>query len=107
MLAKPTKIIVAGVPYTVSYHDSPVEVDLYKRQSLWGQIDYWTHTIRIYDKDNPPETILETLLHEVLHGLAEHLNLKTLKAEAGHEDLGVLALGLMDFLTRNNWISLE
>jgi hypothetical protein len=85
---------------------NPADVDIAKRQSLWGQIDYWTRTIRIYDNDSKSEDILQTLLHEILHGIANQLHLKALSDIANHDELDILALALVDVLVRNGWMAL-
>ena len=74
-------INILGRKYSIKYVNNPVEVDLYKRESLWGQIDYWTRTVRIFDNGRPVEDIFETLLHEIVEGLQEDLNLKSLKRQ--------------------------
>lgn len=104
MKMKPSSVIILGRWYAIAYVDNPAEVDMYKRQSLWGQIDYWTRTIRIYDAGRPIEDITETLLHEILHGIAEELHLKSFKNAANHDELDLLALALSDVLFRNEWI---
>ena len=43
---KPTNVNILGVDYTIEYTDRPSDVDMYKRESLWGQVDFWTRTIR-------------------------------------------------------------
>jgi hypothetical protein len=101
----PEKVNICGISYKIAYVDRPSEVDIHKRESLWGQIDYWTRTIRIYDNDQPVEDVFGTILHEVLHGLTSALNLK--EFEKNHDDLDVLALGLADVLIRNGWLTVE
>jgi len=54
---KPNKVNILGIEYSITYLDKPSDVDIYKRESLWGQIDYWTRTIRIYDNGRPEEDI--------------------------------------------------
>lgn len=104
---KPDKVNILGVDYSVTYCDNPSEVDMNKRKSLWGQIDYWERKIRIYENGRTPEDILQTLLHEVIHGIdtALHMNLEE-KADL-EERVDLLALALADVLTRNKWIDLE
>ena len=92
---KPDKVNILGVEYSITYVDNPSEVDIYKRDSLWGQIDYWTRTIRIYDNDRRLEDIFHSLLHEVLHGISSALKLK-LRDENMHDEL--------DVIFRNGWI---
>jgi hypothetical protein len=91
--------------YSINYVDNPAEVDIYKRSSKWGQIDYWTRSIRIYDNGRAIEDIWQTILHEVIHGIAEALNLSALNADEAQIDL--LALALSDIFFRNSWIRLE
>ena len=100
-IVKPTRINILGKTYSVEYVSNPVEVDIYKRESLWGQIDYWTRTIRIYDNGRQTEDLFETLIHEILHGIAEELKLNLNKNE-NHNELSLLALGLSDTFFRNN-----
>ena len=47
-MALPNKVNILGVEYKIFYFDKPSEVYIYKRESFWGQIDYWTRTIRVY-----------------------------------------------------------
>ena len=101
---KPIEVNILGKTYHISYVDNPAEVDLYKRESLWGQIDHWTRTIRIYEKGRTDADILETLLHEVLHGIAVELNIKALKGDDAEDIVGLLALALADVLARNGWL---
>jgi len=100
---KPDKVNILGVEYSIEYVDNPANVDMYKRESLWGQIDYWTRTIRIYDNGRSPEDVWRALLHEILHGISEPLKLK-LKEEAMHDELDLLSIALTDVLFRNGWI---
>jgi len=102
---KPQVVNIMGVEYTIEYKDKPSDVDLYGRKSLWGEIDYWTRTIRIYDGGGSDADIWERILHEVFHGIAEALKLKSLTNEDNHDDLGILALALTDVLFRNEWIA--
>lgn len=99
---RPDKINILGIEYTIQYVHTPSEVDNQKREALWGQIDLWDRTIRIYDNGRSGEDILRTLLHEILHGIGAALMLKF------HEDegeIGLLALALADTLNRNGWLS--
>ena len=101
---KPDKVNILGVEYSITYVDNPSEVDIYKRESVWGQIDFWTRTIRIYDNGRRPEDVFHSVLHEILHGIAEGLKLELRKSER-HDELDLLSLALTDVLFRNNWIS--
>lgn len=101
----PEKIIILGIEYSVTYVDKPSEVDIYRRKSLWGQIDYWTRTIRIYDVGRSKEDVWETIIHEILHGLDEELKLNLFQGDDGHDALCVLSLALMDTFFRNGWMN--
>lgn len=76
----PTTIKVIDIVYSIEYVDKPSDVDIHRRESLWGQIDPWTRTIRIYSKDNPPESVMQVVWHEIMHAICEKLHIKT---EAG------------------------
>jgi hypothetical protein len=102
---KPTEVNILGVIYSIQYVDNPTDVDMYKRQALWGQIDFWTRTIRIYDAGRKIEDIFQSIIHEVLHGICVDLHLKTFNDETNHDDLDVLALALVDMLIRNGWVT--
>ncbi len=96
----PNSINILGITYTIQYVNNPTEVDMNKRESLWGQIDYWTRKIRIYKNDRPLEDIWKTIFHEILHGIAEELHLNEIKENEKTIDL--LATGITDVLFRNN-----
>jgi hypothetical protein len=104
---KPDSVNILGIEYSITYCDNPSDVDRNKRDSLWGQIDYWERKIRIYENERTPEDILQTLLHEIIHGIdtALHMNLE----EAGdlEDRVDLLALALADVLIRNKWIELD
>ena len=101
---RPKTVNILGIVYTIDYKDAPSDVDIHRREAVWGQIDYWTRTIRIYDGGRSDIDIWETILHETLHGIAEALKLKSLSAGDNHDDLGILALALTDVLFRNGWM---
>lgn len=104
-MKRPKEVNILGIIYQIQYVDNPAEVDMHKRKSLWGQIDYWTRTIRIYSKDRPEEDIWETIIHEVLHGIAEGLHLKSMMDDKNEDELDILSLALADVLFRNNWFN--
>jgi len=100
---KPDTINILGKDYSVEYLDKPSDVDVFKRTSLWGQVDPWTHSIRIYAPDDFSEDeILETLIHEILEVVAEKLMLKQFGDKENHDELSLVALA--DVMTRNNWL---
>ena len=104
---RPDKVNICGIEYSIEYVDNPVNVDLYKRDSMWGQIDSWTQSIRIYDNGKNNAECMQSLIHEVLHGIADKLKLSSLQDDDNHDDLDVLSLALYDVFTRNEWFSFE
>lgn len=103
---KPTELNILGIKYTVEYVDSPSDVDIHGRETLFGQIDFWTRSIRVHDNGRDIEDIWQILIHEVLHGIAEALNLK-LNDEEMHDELDSLATAIGDTLIRNNLLNLS
>ncbi len=101
----PNEVNILGVRYKVEYVDNPAEVDIFKRESLWGQIDYWTRSIRIYRSNRCQEDVWESLIHEVLHGIVTALKISVLKDQ--EDAVALLALGFTDTLTRNGWLKVE
>ena len=100
---KPSSVCILGIDYQIEYVDKPSDVDIYKRESLWGQIDFWTRTIRIYDNGRGLVDVWHTILHEVIHGISS-----ALKLELDDEDkVDLLALGLTEVLFKNNWLNVE
>lgn len=99
---KPEKITIVGIPYKIKYFDNPSDVDINKRTAYWGLIDFWPNEIRVY---NPPEQCTEQttriFLHEVLHGIAEHMKIKSLQDDKNHDDLDMIATGLNQVLREN------
>ena len=100
----PEKINILGIEYSVTYVDKPSEVDIHHRKSLWGQVDYWTRTIRVYNKGRPKEDIWGTIIHEVLHAIDEQLHLNLFEGDEGHDTLDILELALTDTFFRNGWM---
>lgn len=101
---RPKTVNIMGIVYTIDYKDSASDVDINRREALWGQIDYWTRTIRVYDGGLPDIDIWGTILHEVFRGITDALKLKSLIADDTHDDLDTLALALTDVLFRNGWM---
>lgn len=103
---KPTELIILGLKHTIEYVDRPSDVDIHKRESLWGQVDPWTRTIRIYDNGTSIDNVWHTIIHEVLHVIADELKLEALTKEEYHDDLDTLALALVDTFVRNDLMKL-
>lgn len=107
MPLRPSSVNICGIRYTIEYVDSPANVDIHRRESLWGQIEYWTHSIRVYDNRIGDDAVWEALIHEILHGISANLHLKILQGDDAHDDLDVLALALYDVFTRNGWLTFD
>jgi hypothetical protein len=106
-MKRPSEINILGVRYQVTYVTNPAEVDIQHRQSLWGQYDPWTRTIRVYANQRPEEDIWQTVLHEVLHAIADLLHLKALTDNQNHDELDLVALAFTDVIARNGWMTFE
>jgi len=101
----PREMIVLGIPYQIEYCDNPADVDREKQEARWGEVDYWTRTIRIYEGKRPLTDIWRTLFHELLHAIDQQLHLELfVKRE---DQMDSLALGILDTLVRNGWLVLE
>ncbi|MFA6134452.1 MAG: hypothetical protein WC869_10610 [Phycisphaerae bacterium] len=106
MNLKPGLINILGKTYTVSYVERPSDVDIHGYKSLWGQVDHWTHSIRIYAPAGfEIVEILDSILHECIHVVAVELKIEALTDN--EEAVGLLGMALADLLTRNGWITLD
>jgi hypothetical protein len=105
---KPESLNILGIPYKVEYCDRTVDIDPEAERGYLGVIKYKEQLIRIYDNNCAIEFVWQNILHEVLHGIGEAINLKILKADDGdnekHNELDALARALTDFLFRNDLI---
>ena len=104
-MKKPTEVNIFGVTYKITYCNKVTDVDIHERKACWGQIDYWTRTIRIFDGGQPVEDIWQTIFHEVLHGITVELHLDKFSADDNHDDLDILSIALADVLIRNGWLA--
>jgi len=102
---RPDTAVVLGRRYKIQYYDNPSDVDVLQQKALWGCVDYWTRTIRIYAKDRAIEDIWETILHEVLHAITQDLNLNELHDD--EDTMTLLGVGLADTLIRNDWLRVK
>ena len=103
----PSKLNILGIEYNIEYLDNPSEVDTQKRVALWGYMDPWIRTIRVYKRDRSFQDIFQTLMHEVIHAIAEQLSLNVLDEEDNHPVIDQLAVALSDFLFRNKLITFQ
>lgn len=104
---RPTSVNILGRVYTIEYTDKPSDVDVFGRKSLWGSVDYWTRSIRILDNGRELSDIWETVIHEVIHGIAEELEIRSLKQDEVEDDIVRLSVALTDTLIRNGWLPIE
>ena len=76
---------------------------MYKRESLWGQVDYWTRTIRVYHNDRQNADVWQTLWHEILHAIAEKLHITTGNGKLQNDEnaIDLLATGINAVLQDN------
>jgi hypothetical protein len=109
---KPESLNICGIPYSVFYFDNVLDVDPDKREMLYGHHDLKTQSIRVFDKDCKNEFVWSTILHEVLHGIADITRMSILDingkdGEQKHNEIDCLSAILTDFLFRNDLIKLE
>ena len=108
-MIRPSAINILGIVYQVTYCDRVAEVDANESAALAGQIDFRRRTIRILDGGRQPADMLCTLLHEVIHGIAQALHLETFGGGApegeAHTDMDRLSLALADVMIRNGWVA--
>ena len=61
------RVNICGIPHEVIECEDKFDVDLH-----FGQIDYKTCEIRV-NKDISDENKIETIIHEMIHGILVHL----------------------------------
>jgi len=74
-MAFPTKIMISGSIYTVTYEDEIIDED---GEVLEGDSDFDDKTIRI--KKSNPKAMRSTIMHEVIHMAIAHAGLQELLA---------------------------
>jgi hypothetical protein len=100
---KVSDIVILGKHYKIEYVDKPSDVDIFKRDSLWGQVDFWTRSIRVFDNKNPDGDITHILLHEILHAIVTELHIDTVKNASDYEDIvDLISLALSEILINNS-----
>jgi hypothetical protein len=105
-MKKPESLNVLGIPFKIKYCDKLTDVTKNDRTTnIVGEIDHTDKIISIYDNGRSMNDIWETILHEVIHGMVELLHIKPLENDEITVDL--LALGITDFLFRNDLIKAE
>ena len=100
-----TTITICGIPHTVMFVKTTHETHLDKLPEghstfQTGEIDYLSCSIRIY-KD-PPERTFQILLHEIIHGIIAHGQVRGLMdKELVHDEASIqqLSVHLAETLT--------
>ncbi len=102
----PTQIKLFDVVYQIEYVDNPSDVDMFKRDSLWGQLDYWTRTIRVYKNDRQRSDIWQTIWHELLHAICTKLIIETEQGKLNNNEkvIDLLATGINSILMNNGLV---
>ncbi|MCC6454189.1 MAG: hypothetical protein IT328_04550 [Caldilineaceae bacterium] len=84
--ALPESVKIADLVYKITYVDNASEVDIHRRQSLWGQIDYWTRTIRVYKAERDHADVMQTVWHEVVHGICDKFHIDVSEGDLGSQE---------------------
>lgn len=92
----PKKIIILGTEWDIKIENSSSDVDVDKRNALWGQTDHWHKIIRINKRKESAMQV--TFFHELLHTLFT----KTSYEKHSENEVDQLAKSLFDTLDRNN-----
>ena len=107
----PTSVKIIDQIYSIEYVDNPSKVDIFNRKSLWGQIDFWTRTIRIYRPEGHSDfEVWNTIIHEILHGIIDGLKIEEiqkLKYDEEEHIVHLLATGINAVLNDNSFSFLK
>ena len=105
----PTRINILGTDYKITYVDKPSDASTNGRESLFGQIDPWTATIRVLvGSDRPRATLWRTIFHEIVHGIIQEYQITEVLdcCESAQERVAESMAGaLYDTLTRNRLVT--
>lgn len=88
----PNKIRIRKKTYSVTYQD---EVD---KGRSYGSVDFPTQKILIATKNIPESEIESTIIHEVIHAIANEYDLRL-----GEPTVLKLERGLFEVFRRNGW----
>ena len=112
MKSFPKSFVICGKKYKVEYTRDMVDADIDKRKAVWGQIDFHTRTIRIFkgkdDNARDCSDILDSLIHEIIHGIIQENNLFRTVISRKSEEMFVanFASLLADTLVRNRIVEI-
>lgn len=97
---RPKSVNIMGNRYSIRYVKSQIDVDRSREKHLYGQINYMSSSIRIFDNGQIGEAeVMSTIFEEVLHGIQEDLRITI-----SHNDLSRVSKALADLFIRNRWI---
>ncbi len=101
----PKTIVLFSKRYRMQYCENPVDVDSQKRQSLWGEVDHWDNTMRIFIGNGVRDftEVMHTIVHECVHAIEAQLKLDENCCNEHFIDL--LSLGIVDLLKNNKIFS--
>jgi hypothetical protein len=111
----PSEISVCGIPHTITYINEEGGCDEGSAPYV-GLYDLDKKAILVYTKNKPLPEVLDTLLHEILHGIVITMQLTSLdfseaksaeESSRRHRDLARLATLLADTLVRSGLIKLQ
>lgn len=91
----PDKVRIGGINYAVEYENRLMNDD---GQGLSGQISYRHATIKLDTNVQDEQGKKQTLLHEIMHGIAEHFDLPVRTDE---DTIDKLAKGLYMVIVDN------
>ena len=95
----PKTIKILDTTYKIEYVNNLIDVDSNKRQALFGQVDIWERTIRIYKNNRTIEDIWAVIWHEVMHCICEKMGMRDLIMD--EDKIQKLAIGLNTIIVDN------
>lgn len=99
----PEVISFLSKKFNIKYFENVSDVDQYKEDSLFGQVNFRTNTIRIYKpEDSNTVNVLHTIFHEVIHIIKENLSIDFVNDEE-ERIIDNLAIGIVHLLVENKF----
>jgi hypothetical protein len=98
------KFIYLGSEYKVIMCDNTADVDINQRENLFGQVDVWTCTIRLY-KQRPYRDLRKTWMHEVIGHLVLEDHLNSDRVQPTDHEIDVMVDVMYDTLERNGLLA--
>jgi len=97
----PEEVVISGVRYSVSLVEGSID-----SEEEYGRISFMGRSIRIQDQGDPVAN-MQTLMHEIMHGLSYHYGLGIDETDEQHEAMDVLASVLVDTLVRSDILLID